>query len=170
MSEAEMMREWEEERELPEDTWTIDDDSKAAWAVKKIAENEAQRDREIEWHKQQIEKAKLRCESDNAWLAMKLEDYSRNLPMRESKTQWSFTVPGGKLIRQKAKQALTVVDEQAAIEALQAQGMTEYIKVKLSLAWAELKKALTETGEVIDGVELREVPEQFVVRPDKGAV
>lgn len=164
-SETRMMIEWEDEQDRDE-TWTIEDDSAAGWAVRKIAEKQAQRDREVEWHKEQIERAKVRCDNDVAWLTMKLEEYSERLPMRETKTQYSFPVPGGKLIRQKPKQELFLVDEAAALAALEEDGRDDLIKVKKSVDWAGLKKESKDTGELLPGVELRDVPEKFVVRPD----
>ena len=167
MSEAEMMREWEEERELPEDSWTIEDVGQADWAVRKIRENELERDAKIEWLKQEIEKAKRRCETDNAWLSMKLDEYAKTVPMHETKTQSSLTLPSGKLVRVKAKKELRMVDEDLVLDDLEAFGKPGFIKIKKSVDWAALKKALLETGECIEGVRLEEVPEHFVVRPNK---
>lgn len=167
MSEAEMMREWEEERELPEAGWTIEDVGQADWAVRKIAENIQERDRKIEWLKAEIEKAKVRCETDNAWLSMKLDEYSKTVPMHETKTQSSLTLPSGKLVRVKAKKELRMVDEDLVLDELEADGRTEFIKIKKSVDWAPLKKVLTEDGECMEGVRLEDVPERFTVRPNK---
>lgn len=157
--EAQVFGEWADERELPEDDVMTDADAeKYLYAYRKNIE---QRDKEIEWHRQQIEEAKAHCESRNAWLSMMLEEYFKRVPSRETKTQYSYKLSQGTLVRTKAKHELVLVDEEAAMEALDG---TEYIKVKKSLDWAGWKKNAKDTGEMIPGVELQEVPEKFVVR------
>ena len=85
--------------------------------------------------------------------------------MKETKTQKSYPIPGGKLIYKKASTKLEH-DDEVLLKTLKDQGRTEYVKVITTekVAWAELKKELTETGEIIDGVTQVEVPETFEVK------
>lgn len=169
MSELQMMSEWEEET-TEEERWIIDSDSKAGWTVEQIAKKRAQRDKEVEWHLAQIEEAKARCDRETAWLTMKLEEYASMVPMRETKTQKVYKVPGGKLIIKKATTKLEH-DDQRIMDDLKRQGRTEYIKTVTTekLDWAGLKKDYLENGEAVDGITVVDVPETFEVKIEKEA-
>ena len=167
MSELQMMREWEEET-VEEERWTIDSDSKAGWAVEQIEKKREQRDKEIAWHLAQIEEAKARCDRETAWLMMKLEEYASMVPMRETKTQKVYKVPGGKLVLKKATTKLEH-DDETILRVLKDQGRDDMIKRQVveKVDWLNLKKELLETGEIIEGVTTVEVPEMFTVQIEK---
>ena len=166
MSEARMMVEFEdEEREQEQEGFRVWDDAGAAWCVDKIREAEAECDRMISWYAAQIERAKARCAATVERMTAYLRDYADEVPMRETKTQKSYPVPGGKLVLKKATTKLEH-DDEVLLKTLKETGRTEYVKVITTekVAWAELKKEIQETGEIIEGVTRVEVPETFEVK------
>ena len=164
MSEARMMIEFEDE-EREQEGFRVWDDAGAAWCVDKIREAQNECDRMIAWYAAQIERAKARCAATVERMTAYLRDYADEVPMRETKTQKSYPVPGGKLVIKKAGKKYEHDDEKV-IQTLKDQGRTEYIKVITTekLDWAGLKKELSETGEIIEGVTVVETPETFEVK------
>ena len=152
----------------PEEKFIVDSDAKALWAVRKIREAEAERDKLTAFYKKQIEKAieETRFRVDR--LKALLEDYSRTVPMKETKTQFSYALPGVKLVWKKQK-ANILHDDEKIIEALKASGKTEFIKVinVEKLDWVGLKKRFTEDGEMVDGISVQIEPERFEVKMEE---
>lgn len=155
----------------------IDTPEKADWAVKKI--KEAQRRREIflqvcdaaeekiALKRQEAERA---YEAETGYLSQQLDRYLDELPYKDTKTQRSFPLPSGKLVRKKPK-----LDYQKREDELTAYLLSrgEYIKQEPKIQWGELKKILTvvdgvvirqDTGEQVEGVTVVEVPGKFEVK------
>ena len=152
--------------------WQINDDGGANWAMDKIRENNAERDRMIAWYKRQIELAQDRCAHNNAGLEYSLQKYMETVPARETKTQYKHDLPNGALILHKSKQDFAV-DKPALLEHLKQSKLSGYIKVEETPMWGEYKKRLvitddgvmdTETGEFIDCVGIEGKPERFEVK------
>lgn len=164
MSEARMMVEFEDE-EREQEGFKVWDDAGAKWCVDKIREAEAECDRMISWYAAQIERAKARCAATVERMTGYLRDYAEEVPMKETKTQRSYPVPGGKLVLKKATTKLEH-DDETLLRALKETGRTEFIKTVVTekVDWAGLKKELNETGEIIEGVTRVEVPESFEVK------
>ena len=97
-----------------------------------------------------------------------LEDYSRTVPMKETKTQFSYALPGVKLVWKKQK-ANILHDDEKIIEALKSSGKTEFIKeiTVEKLDWVGLKKRFTEDGEMVDGISVQIEPERFEVKMEE---
>lgn len=154
-----------EEREA----FAVDTDSKAEWAIKKINERRAERDRLVKVCEEQIAEYRMKadaykekCERDVEYYIIQLEQYFQTVPHHVTKTMEKYALPSGNLIlKQKApeyKRSDTLAEE------LEAKGLDGFLKVKKSEDWAELKKiiqiidgramAVTEDGEAIplDGV------------------
>lgn len=170
MSENEMMNEWEEELALEgqtRDGFIVTDDSGAAWCVKKIREAEAECQKMLDWYQSQIDKALAKRDATIERMRAYLMDYAETVPMKETKTQFSYAIPGGKMVRKKAGTKYEH-DDAVLLKALKESGRDEYIKTVTTekVAWKELKKELEETGELLDGVTVVEVPEEFVVQLD----
>lgn len=80
----------------------------------------------------------------------------------------SITTPYGKSKSTTSKEQPEKLDEAAALEHVKANDLTDYVQVKESLKWAELKKAVSiveledgskqcvdETGQVIPGIGVK---------------
>ena len=164
MSEAEMMYEWEEEQ-----GFRITDDGGARWAVEQMKAADEEYERDLMWYQSLIEKAKAKRDAKQARMIQYLRDYAEIVPMKETKTQKSYPVPGGKLVIKKATTKMEH-DDAVILQTLKGQGREEYIKTVTTekLDWAGLKKELAETGEIIEGVTVVDVPETFTVQIEEG--
>lgn len=160
-----MMQEWEEESEQT-DRFTVVDDGGAGWCLRQMLAADEECDKLIDWYKSQIEIVKARRDAKKERMKTYLREYSETVPMHESATQYSYPIPGGKLVLKKAHDVLTHDDEKI-IAALKEQGRSEYIKITEKLDWDGLKKELKQTGEVIDGIGLEHVDDTFVVTFDR---
>jgi phage host-nuclease inhibitor protein Gam len=150
--------------------FVIDSDAKAEWALKKIKEAREDRDRWVSWYKEQIEKINKQTDFDTLNLERMLAEYFATVPHKKTKTQESYTIPGGKLIL-KTQNPEYIRDDKTVIEWLKKNNGGQFVKVKEELAWSELKGAtsvfedhiVTEDGEVVPGIEVIEREAKFVV-------
>lgn len=165
-----------------DERFVIDDDGKAEWAIRKIAMEEAERDRLIAVCQEQIDEYvakkvfyEKRCESRTANLRAMLRDYFRTVPVRETQTQRKYELPSGALIEKKARRELKP-DSDRLRDWLAQGGMDKYLKTEVSPKWALVKKQLAaapdgaivfgETGEILpEGVvTIEETPAKFEVK------
>lgn len=161
--------------------FVIDTDAKAEWALGKIREKRAERDRFVEWYNAKIKEITEQTDFETMNLERMLADYfgMTEKAHRRTKTQESYSLPSGKLIL-KTQNPEYKRDDKAAVKWLEENGFAQFVKVKKELAWSELKDAsavvngkivcgekITEDGEIIqmvvDGIEVIDRPEKFVV-------
>lgn len=152
------------------EAFVIDSDAKASWALQKIKEARADRDRWVEWYKAQIKKITEQTAFDTMNLERSLREYFETVPHKQTKTQESYTLPGGKLVL-KNQNPEFVRDDKKVIEWLKANRPGEFVKVTETLDWDGLKKAsvaldgklIDENGEEIPGVEVIDRDPAFTV-------
>lgn len=152
------------------DGFVIDTDAKAEWALKKIAEARADRDRWVAWYTDKIAEIKAQTDFDTLNLEHMLEEYFATVPHKKTKTQESYKLPGGKLVL-KTQNPEYNRDDARVIDWLKKNGQAQFVKVEEKLDWAALKGAtavfdghiVTEDGEIIDGVEVINRDAKFVV-------
>jgi len=144
-----------------EETFKIDNDKTADWAITQIHNAENERDRLIALAEDQIadlndriEELKHRCENETSFLKSCLAEYFQTVTSKETKTQKSYKLLSGTLIFKKPSTKITYNDEKL-LDYLEKNDGNDYIKLKKSIDWAEFKKNLTisDSGEVVD-VEL----------------
>jgi len=161
--------------------FVIDNDGKAEWALKRIKEAEDEHERLIalvEQERAALDEKKARfdaaLERDTAFLKDALDGYMRTVKCKESKTQESYQLLSGKLIRKKAGVDFSV-DSDALTGWLRESGREDLLAVTVKPMWGEIKKRLTadpesgavviaETGEVVEGVTAVEKPETFSIK------
>lgn len=162
--------------------FVIDTDAKAEWAIRKIAEEEAECERltaccqtEIDRYKERQEAYAKRLEGRTANLRAMLLLYFGTVPVKETKTQQKYELPSGSLVMKKASSDFKA-DTDKLREWLEASDMTAYLKTEVSPKWALVKKQLEatangdivfkETGEVIPAgcVTIETKPERFEVK------
>ncbi len=140
------------------ESFSITDDKLADWALRKIKDEEEERDRLIEIANDQIAELNFKISQINdrynektKFLKSHLAGYFATVPHKETKTQESYKLLSGSLIMKKASTKI-VHDDDKLLEYLDANAGEEYIKTKRSVDWAEFKKNLTITnnGEVVD--------------------
>ena len=157
----------------------IDSDAKAEWAVRKLRDMRAERDRMVDTmravmdeYARRIAEEQEKYDRRSVRMRNMLEDYFENVPHKVTKTQESYQLPSGKLVL-KAMEPEYRRDEDALIGWLKTGHMDEYLDVKTAVRWGDLKKGTTvlpdgkvvwtETGEVIDGVNAVSRPAEFRV-------
>lgn len=121
--------------------------------------------KQIEVYKEKIEMYQADIEDVERELKQVLKNYMATVEAKETKTQFSYQLPSGKLIFKKEKNDFVKCDE-----TLLNTVDEKYIKIKKSIDWAELKKTLEvsngvainkETGEIVEGVNVVEVAGEF---------
>lgn len=150
--------------------FVIDTDAKAGWALKKIAEARSDRDTWVAWYESKINEIKEQTDFETMRLEMMLAEYFATVPHKKTKTQESYSLPGGKLIL-KTQNPEYKRDDKKVIAWLKENSGGQYVKVKEELDWAGLKaatavigdKVATEDGEFVPGIEVIERDAKFVV-------
>ena len=164
--------------EIEAEGFVIDTDQKAEWALRKIREHRADMNRmamvcdaEIERYEQIKRDAADKCTRDCAYIESMLYAYFVTVPHKATKTQESYKLPTGAL-KQKTREPEYVRADAEIIAWLNDQGMKDFVEVKPSLKWAELKKVIAangeaaiypETGEIVPGVKVVEREPVFTV-------
>lgn len=162
----------------PRPVWRITDDGCADWAVQKIAEERAELSRIRELAEAQIARieekvaaAERRCENGTRFLTGKLAEYFETVPHKTTKTKASYRLLSGTLTRKFGGQQMKQ-DDEALVKFLKASGNLDFIKTEEKPKWGDYKKRLkimggsvvdTETGEIVEGVQLIEKPDTFTV-------
>lgn len=159
------------------DTFVIDNDNKAEWALTVIKAEKADRDRlisvceqKIQEYQEKIEQFKKQYESRTSYLISCLNQYFQTVPHKTTKTQETYKLPSGTL-KLKLPGVEYQRDDTKLVEWLKSSGLNDFIQIKESPKWAELKKTvtvngdkvLTEDGEIVEGVTVVEKPAVFEV-------
>lgn len=165
-------------------TWTIENDSTADWAIRKIAEAQAEYSRLEQLAKQRKaeidgELADAANRRDNAIgpLEAALCAYFAEVkPSTDTKTQTTYRLLSGTLVQKKPKQAMVVEgDGSALLNWMEGNGYGDMIN--RSPQWGSFKRCLqisgavavdASTGAVVDGVTVEETPGKFEVKPKGG--
>ena len=100
----------------------------------------------------------------------RLEAYFDTLPHKKTKTQESYPLPSGKLVR-KHQDTEFIRNDEELLSWLHENNGEKFIKIKESPDWAGLKKTLTvlgetvvdENGEIIPCIKASERPDVFKV-------
>ena len=162
-----MMEELEQE-----ERFTVTDDQKADWCLRKIAEEDAELSRLTDWYKRQQEMAQERHDSRVAYFTELLREYFGHVPAHETKTMAKYALPSGELVMNKPKADFVKADEEKLLSWCVTND-PELVKAVYSPKWADIKKRLTvvegrivdsETGLFVDGVKVEDKPEEFKVK------
>lgn len=164
--------------ESPIPRFTVTDDSTAEWCLKKIKEAKADKEKWRQHYAEQMKKVEEATAQAVGYFEGLLEAYFEQVPHKATKTQESYTLPGGKLIRKK-QQPKFETDDEALVPWLEENFMGQLVKVKKSADWAALKKVCsvtpdgehvaTDEGEIIPGVTVTQRPDVFKVEMEDEA-
>ena len=155
----------------------IDTDTKAEWALSKI---KADREEALKYAfackemaraydtkaKDAMEKVAQKTSGLEGMLRMYFETVTRKV----TKTQETYKLPSG-VLKKKYGTIEFVRDEKVLADFLKTNNYTNYLETIYKPKWAELKKDITvsgnlvinESGEVVEGVTAIERPDTFVV-------
>jgi len=159
------------------ETFTIDSDKKAEWALNKIKEKKEETERyvnicnevinEYEAKKQSIME---KLENNTSYLKSLLLEYFKNTKTRKTKTQEILKLPAADLVLKKQNPKF-VRDDNKLLEWLE-NGYNELIKIKKTPNWEKLKKTITvkdgkvinDMGEIVNGVTAIEQEDKFIIK------
>lgn len=158
--------------------WRIADDACADWAIRKIAVERAELQRikelactEIARIEEKVAAAEKRCENGTRFLTSKLSEYFETVPHKATKTKESYRLLSGTLSLKLGGTQLKQNDEKL-LDFLKKTGNTDMIKTEEKARWGDFKKRLqivgsqvvdSETGEIVEGVEIITKPDVFTV-------
>ena len=159
------------------ETFEITDDGLAEWALKKVIEAKKEQKRLTDLITAERERLDLkqceidkRYENDTAFLLSKLNQYLNSVETKKTKTQESYRLLSGKLVRKFAKQKL-VPNKEALLEWCK-QNAPEFVKRTEEAMWADVKSKFviidggvicSDTGELVSCVSVEETPATFDV-------
>ena len=150
--------------------FVVDDDKKANWCVDKIREALNDIDYWKKYYADQLSKIEDASNRTIDFMKMKLAEYFKTVPHKQTPTQETYPLPSGKLVMKKQKPEYDYDDEKL-IPWLEA-NHPELVKVKKTADKTEVKKKFTyfdgqvvdsETAEVIPGVTATPRPDIFNV-------
>ena len=169
------MSEWkkeipEEEQEDQQEEMMVLDDASAEILMRQIADADTEYDRMESWYKTQLKRCKERRDGIVSWAKGCLRAYFDLVPKKETKTQSSYQTLSGKMVLKRLGPAFDV-DDAVTVPWLKENGLGDYVKVKESVNWEALKKAVnitgaavtTEDGEIIPGITVTEREPEFTV-------
>lgn len=149
----------------------VTDDKSAEWCIRKIREARAEKQRWAEYYREQQRKIDQEADGTISYFEALLADYFESVPHKRTKTQESYQLPGGKLVRR--QQAPEYQRDEASLLPWLKENAPALVKVTESADWAALKKQLviapdgetvaTEDGEIVPGVKAIQRPEVFRV-------
>lgn len=158
----------------------INDDSAAEWALKKVLLAKSERERLlglIEAERAELdrkeEKVEKRYESETAFLLSKLNAYLEKVESKKTKTQETYQLLSGKLVRKFAK--LKLVPDKPKLLDWCKENAPDCVKVTEEAKWADVKGKFAvvgdnvifaETGEFVSCVSVEEEPSVFDVKAD----
>lgn len=159
-----------------EETFRINNDKTADWAIAQIHESETERDRLIALAEDQIKDLtdrindlKTKCDNETKFLRSCLAEYFETVQTKETKTQKTYKLLSGTLVFKKPSVKINHDDD----ELIKHLDGTEFVEIKKSLKWGDYKKNLviqddrvidSTTGEVIDACSIEDVPASFNIK------
>ena len=161
-----------DENVIPEaqEPWAVTDDQTAEWCLDKIREARNEKEKWAAFYDEQKARAMNREDNRILFFEGKLAVYFAKVPHKISKTQESYQLPSGKLVRKQQGPDFER-DEEQLLPWLK-ENIPALVKVKESADWANLKKHLTvledgrvadPDGEIVPGVRAVEQPDVFKV-------
>lgn len=159
-----------------QELWKIENDSDAEFIIEKCNEDLTEINRfrlSLEEKLEEIRDKlnKLKDEEDyvinrrNSFLAEYFETIDNKFK-KKTKTQEKYRLPSGEIIKKYPSPEFKR-DESRLLKWLDDNDLREYSEIKITPKWGELKKVTqvvngqviyTETGEIVEGVELIERP------------
>ena len=169
-----------EQSEVTEDRFIVDTPEKADWALYKLREtnetinqNKQLADKNHERSDECVERENSKANESKEYFEGLLQEYFTNERVKNPK--FKFSSPNGKLSSRK-QQPKWVYEESKLVDVLKdTEFVTSVPKLEKGLFKKSAKKGLdglsvvgnkvvnTNTGEVIDGVQIQEQPDKIVI-------
>lgn len=165
----------DEQEQVQEDSFVVDDENKANWALRKIKQykdkidnNNALAQAEIDKIEQWNNEVNKQAQESIDYFTSLLTSYALNKKAEDPKFK-SLKLPNGRFGFRKS-QPKWVYDNDKVIETLEKANLTDFIRVTKAPSKAEIKKAFDvvgdkvvnpDTGEVIEGIEIEPQDDKF---------
>jgi len=150
----------------------------ANWALRKIRAFKKQMEENERLAKAEIERIQewLQKENEKAQKSIQFFEYLIGEYLAEERKKdpkFRLSTPYGKATFRK-QQPKWVYDDEVLLKWLKSKNMRDYIRIKEEVNKADLKKvlkiagdkAVTEDGEIVEGIKIEEQPEKLVVEVD----
>lgn len=160
-----------------EEGWRVNNDLEADWCLDKIREARAEYLRiemvakaKIEQIQTMLRKQEEKMSSETSFFEAKLREYFGGVKTKDTKTQRSYQLPSGKLVEK--RQNPEFVRNEDELLKWTKNNAKDFIKIKESVDWAELKKNVEiagnmvvdkNTGEIVEGVAVVERDPKFEI-------
>lgn len=160
--------------ELEQARWEVKTDKDAEWALNKIRAARAECAKWCAHYTRLMDAAKAEAANTESYFSGLLERYFDTVPTKHTKTQESYSLPSGKLVRKRQPPEFAR-DDEALVPWLKS-AAPELVKITETANWGELKKRCTvadgavvdaQTGEVVPGVTATPRPDLFTVAMSK---
>ena len=164
--------------EPEEERYHITSDGEADRWIERIQDARAEHDRfvaacaeRIAEFEARIKAADDECVKEVAFALGVLREYFDTVPHKTTKTQESYSLPSGKLVFKRPAIAPRI-DEQTLFDWVKGNA-PDYVQTTQKTKWGELKKLLsivgevamiTETGGIVEGVNVTDEPAAFSVK------
>lgn len=166
----------EEVEQAERESFEIDSLSKLGWAFQKLAALQDKEQEIKEYEKAEILRIKSWAAKETNKLANDIQFFQMHIEryhfrkLQEDPKAKTISTPYGKSKSTTSKPAPQSVDDNALLDHIKANGLSDYVKVEESVKWGEFKKqiqvvetddgykAVDENGEVVPGV---------IVNPEK---
>lgn len=166
--------------EIIDEKFKVADDKTADWALRQIKADNDEFERLDKLAADQIaelnekrKELKEKYGKKTSYLRSLLCEYFMSVPHKSTKTQETYKLLSGSLVMKKASQKIIHDDEKLLAYLDQFEDSENYIKVERSIKWSEFKKELEimdgkvvdkETGEIVDGCAVEEIPVSFDIK------
>lgn len=170
---ADDMEEIEETEQEESASFSIDNDQKADWAIRKIMETENAAKMWKEYYKKQSDRVEKTTQQRIAYFTALLESYFDTVPHKATKTSEKYKLPSGVLVRK--AQAPEYERDDAQVIAWCVKNAPSCVENVPKLKWTALKGLIAEnngqaveelTGEVVPGIKI--IPRDPVFAVQKG--
>lgn len=143
--------------------FSINDDGKAEWAVRKIAEAKEEKQRMADFYKSQLEAITSRCDQTIEYMQSLLFEYFSSVPRKATKTGIEkYALPSATLQFKPA--AIDYARDEDKLLEWARSNNPDFVKVTEQASWSDIKEYIKETGELPDGVTPIEKPGKFEVK------
>lgn len=147
--------------EQAREPFTIDDESKASWAVDKILIARNRLERVKNQYQAALLEAELEIRDAEAFFLPLLEEWYDRNPPRKGKT---IKLPHGNLSRRTVPGGPRVTDPDAVLAWAKEHGIPGLVRVKEEISRSAVVEYVRDTGDVPSGVEVIAAREAFDVR------
>lgn len=145
------------------DTFRIESDKQAEWALGKIAEAKAEREKWESFYGAKLEAIRTESQSTIDYMTELLRQYIGTQECKVTKSGIrKYSLPGGELVLKPG--GIDYERDEAAMLAWCEEHLPEAVKVTRKAGWAEVKAYIKETGEIPDGVTPIETDPVFQVK------